>query len=207
MVSIVENTDSDWSSRPWQGPVPHRRTARGHRRRHVCAAGTEASRQARWRFTGALDVSALPASDALQKPPLDGITRHRHVAGSLGSVLYHGPRGFGRPGHQDRAARHRRRHASSGSLLSEGGQPISWPSTAARKARRARPEEPVRPREILDSIMAAGDVLVENFRPGVMDRLRIRLGGPSPAVTPGSSMPRFPATATPALFVTNRLTT
>jgi len=113
-------------------------------------------------------VSALP-SDALQKPPLDGITvidMSRVLSGPYCTMVLAdlGARviKIERPDIGDDTRQW---------VPFVGGQSGYFMAFNRHKESIALDLKSPYDREILDSILAAGDVLVENFRPGVMDRL------------------------------------
>ncbi len=113
-------------------------------------------------------MSALP-SDALQKPPLDGITvidMSRVLSGPYCTMVLAdlGARviKIERPDIGDDTRQW---------VAFVGGQSGYFMAFNRHKESIALDLKSPYDREILDSILAAGDVLVENFRPGVMDRL------------------------------------
>ena len=113
-------------------------------------------------------MSALP-SDALQKPPLDGITvidMSRVLSGPYCTMMLAdlGARviKIERPDIGDDTRQW-------GPLV--GGRSAYFMAFNRDKESIALDLKNPYDREIFDSILAAGDVLVENFRPGVMERL------------------------------------
>jgi len=113
-------------------------------------------------------MTALP-SDALQKPPLDGITvvdMSRVLSGPYCTMVLAdlGARviKIERPDVGDDTRQW-------GPLV--GGQSAYFMAFNRHKESIALDLKNPYDREIFDSILAAGDVLVENFRPGVMERL------------------------------------
>jgi CoA:oxalate CoA-transferase len=113
-------------------------------------------------------VSALP-SDALQKPPLDGITvidMSRVLSGPYCTMVLAdlGARviKIERPDIGDDTRQW---------VPFVGGQSGYFMAFNRHKESIALDLKSPYDREIFDSILAAGDVIVENFRPGVMDRL------------------------------------
>ena len=113
-------------------------------------------------------MSALP-SDALQKPPLDGITvidMSRVLSGPYCTMVLAdlGARviKIERPDIGDDTRQW---------VPFVGGRSAYFMAFNRDKESIALDLKSPYDREMLDSILAVGDVLVENFRPGVMDRL------------------------------------
>jgi CoA:oxalate CoA-transferase len=114
-------------------------------------------------------MSVLLPSDALQKPPLDGITvidMSRVLSGPYCTMVLAdlGARviKIERPDIGDDTRQW---------VPFVGGRSGYFMAFNRHKESIALDLKSPYDREIFDSILAAGDVIVENFRPGVMDRL------------------------------------
>ena len=123
--------------------------------------------------------------------------RRRHVPVPVRALLLAAAAGPRRPRHQDRAAGWRRpqsRGSISATPRSAAIRRSSTPSTAARKASRSTSRTPA-DLAALRKLLAKADVVLQNFRPGVIERLGLDYEAVQGDQSAASSMPRSPAMA------------
>jgi len=108
------------------------------------------------------------AIQVLKKGPLEA-SRSSTSRVYCWTLLHHGAGRPGAPCNQDREAWHRRRHAGVRPFVD--GESAYFMCFNRGKESIALDIKSPRDRELLERLLDRADVVVENFRPGVMDRL------------------------------------